>query len=258
MYAGIDVGSLSAEAVILDNFKIMAHSILPTGADSAKVARRALDNALKQANACFEDLKGIISTGYGRIVVPFADRQITELSCHARGAHFLLPTVRTVLDIGGQDCKVLHCNSEGGLIDFVMNDRCAAGTGRYLELVGRALGIPLEKMGGISLESDNPVEISSRCVVFAKSEVLSLNRKGSTKPDLLAGVHNAIADRAVEILNRLGVKNDFVMTGGVAKNIGVVRAVEKKTGCRVHLLEEPQIIGALGAAVFAAQGKNQE
>lgn len=254
MYAGIDIGSLSAEAVLLNGSGVLAHSILPTGADSAKVARRALDNALEQAGARLEELDGVVATGYGRVVVPFAQRHITELSCHARGAQHLFPGVRTVLDIGGQDCKVLRCDGNGKLVNFVMNDRCAAGTGRYLELVGRALGIPLEEMGELSLESVEPVQISSRCVVFAKSEVLSLNRKGAAKADILAGVHDAIADRVMQIVARLGLEDDFVMTGGVAKNIGVVRAIEKKTGSVIHLPQEPQIIGALGAAVFAAEG----
>jgi predicted CoA-substrate-specific enzyme activase len=252
MYAGIDIGSLSAEAVLINGSGVLAYSILPTGADSAKVARRALDIALEQADARFEDLVAVVATGYGRVVVPFAQRHITELSCHARGAYQLFPGVRTVLDIGGQDCKVLRCDGEGKLVNFVMNDRCAAGTGRYLELVGRALGIPLDEMGELSLQAEDPVGISSRCVVFAKSEVLSLNRKGAAKADILAGVHDAIADRVLQIVARLGVENDFVMTGGVAKNIGVVRAMEKKTGSVIHIPKEPQIIGALGAASFAA------
>ena len=258
MYAGIDIGSLSAEAVLLNDSGILAHSIMLTGADSAKVARRALDSALEQAGVRFEELQGVIATGYGRVVVPFADQHITELSCHARGAHYLFPSVRTILDIGGQDCKVLRCDGDGKLTKFEMNDRCAAGTGRYLELVGRALDIPLEEMGALSLEATAPLAISSRCVVFAKSEVLSLNRKGATKADILAGVHDAIADRVLELVARLGVKSDFVMTGGVAKNIGVVRSLEKKTGSRLLLPVEPQIIGALGAAVFAAEKGRSE
>jgi predicted CoA-substrate-specific enzyme activase len=253
MYAGIDIGSLSAEAVLLNRKGVLAHSILPTGADSAKVARRVLNSVLDQTGVRFEDLKKVVATGFGRVVVPFAQRHITELSCHARGAHTLFPSVRTVLDIGGQDCKVLRCDEAGKLVHFVMNDRCAAGTGRYLEMVSRALGIPLEQMGALSLEADDPVKISSRCVVFAKSEVLSLNRKGAAKADILAGVHEAIADRVMSIVARLGVENDFIMTGGVAKNVGVVRAIEKKTGSVIHLPEEPQIIGALGAAAFAAE-----
>jgi predicted CoA-substrate-specific enzyme activase len=253
MYAGIDIGSLSAEAVLLNRTGVLAHSILPTGADSAKVARRVLDSALAQAGTRFEDIERVVATGYGRVVVPFANRHITELSCHTRGAHHLFAGVRTVLDIGGQDCKMLRCDGEGKLIHFVMNDRCAAGTGRYLEMVSRVLGTPLEDMGALSLEATNPVKISSRCVVFAKSEVLSLNRKGAAKADILAGVHEAIADRVMAIVGQIGVQNDFVMTGGVAKNIGVVRAIEKKTGSVIHLPEEPQIIGALGAAAFAAE-----
>jgi predicted CoA-substrate-specific enzyme activase len=252
VWAGIDVGSLSAEAVIINEEKILSSSIILTGGDSAKAAQKAFSIALSQINpVTMKDIRYIVATGYGRVIVPFAQENITEISCHARGAHFFFPTVRTILDMGGQDCKAIRCDSNGKLVNFVMNDKCAAGTGRFLEITARALGIPLEEIGPLSLKAEKDCAISSRCAVFAKSEVLSLNRSGVPKEEILSGVHEAISQRVVEILSRVGIEKDFAMTGGVAKNIGVVKKVEKKIGLPVNIPSEPQIIGALGAALFA-------
>jgi len=252
VWAGIDIGSLSAEAVIINNKEVLSHSIIPTGAESAKTAQKALGIALERINpVTMQDIRYIVATGYGRGIVPFAHQNITEISCHARGAHFLFPSVRTILDMGGQDCKAIRCDSNGKMVNFVMNDKCAAGTGRFLEIMSRALDIPLDEIGPLSLRAEKECTISSRCAVFAKSEVLSLNRSGVPKEEILSGVHEAISQRMVELLSRVGVEKDFAMTGGVAKNLGVVKKIEMKIGLPVVIPSEPQIIGALGAALFA-------
>jgi predicted CoA-substrate-specific enzyme activase len=252
VWAGIDVGSRSTEAVILNEEGVLASSIIPTGAESAKTALRAMEKALEPLHPIsLQDIRYVIATGYGRVVVPFAHENISELSCHARGAQYLLPSVRTILDIGGQDCKVIRCDDKGNMVDFVMNDKCAAGTGRFLEIIARSLQVPLERIGELSLKATKGVAISSRCAVFGKSEALSLNRSGVPKEEILAGVHQAVCERAMELLSRVGMEEDFVMTGGVAKNLGVVKMIENKLGKPFNILPEPEIVGALGAALFA-------
>jgi predicted CoA-substrate-specific enzyme activase len=252
VWAGIDVGSRSTEAVILDEEGVLASSIISTGAESAKTALRAMEKALAPLHPrSFQDIRYVIATGYGRVVVPFAHENISELSCHARGAQYLFPSARTILDIGGQDCKVIRCDGEGNLVDFVMNDKCAAGTGRFLEIIARALQVPLDRIGVISLKATKGVAISSRCAVFAKSEALSLNRHGVPNEEILAGVHQSVCERAIELFSRVGLEEDFVMSGGVAKNIGVVKMIENKLGKPFHVSPEPEIVGALGAALFA-------
>lgn len=254
MWAGVDIGSLSAEAVIINHEKILSYSIIPTGAESAKTAEKAMQKALEPLNPLtLKDIKYIVATGYGRVVVPFAHQNITEISCHARGAHLLYPSVRTILDMGGQDCKAIRCDSNGKMVNFVMNDKCAAGTGRFLEIMARALEIPLDEIGPLSLRAKKECAISSRCAVFAKSEVLSFNRSGVPKEEILSGVHEAISQRMVELLSRVGIEKDFAITGGVAKNPGIVKKIEDKICLPVIIPQEPQIIGALGAALFARE-----
>ena len=252
--AGIDIGSLSTDAIIINERKnVLAYSILPTGARSKEAARRALQEALCRAGLQEEDLAYILSTGYGRAIVPFAQEQITEISCHAKGAFFLFPQTRTVIDIGGQDSKVIRLNARGKVVDFAMNDKCAAGTGRFLEVMARALEVPLEEMGEKSLQAQNPVAISSMCTVFAESEVVSRIADGYAIEDIISGLHNAISDRVISLLKRVGIEEQITMTGGVAKNIGVVRALESKLSTKLNIHSEPQIVGALGAALFALE-----
>ncbi len=250
--AGIDIGSSTSKAVILQNGKVLSYSIIPTGAESAGSAQKAMDEALKKVNGLsFGDIKWMMATGYGRVIVAFADETVTELSCHVRGANWLFPSVRTVLDMGGQDCKAIRCDDQGRLLNFVMNDKCAAGTGRFLELMAKVMELPLEDIGELSLQAKEEIRISSTCAVFGKSEVASLLRQGRKKPDILAGLHTAISDRVYTLLRRVGVTPDFAITGGIAKNIGMVRRLEEKVGLKALLPEEPQIAGALGAALFA-------
>jgi bzd-type benzoyl-CoA reductase Q subunit len=249
---GIDVGSLSAEAVIFVDDKLEASSLIRTGPDSAETARRALNVALEKTDMLQEDIEFTVATGYGRVIVPFADRNITEISCHAKGAHYFHPSVRTILDMGGQDCKAIRCDENGKVTRFIMNDKCAAGTGRAMEVMASLLQIPLEQMGARALRfAEDPVKISNTCVIFAKSEVLSLMREGLSSNEILAGLCDSVAERVKILVQRVGIENDFVISGGISKNLGVVSKIEQKLEICAHIPEEPQIVGAVGAALFA-------
>ena len=184
--AGIDIGSSSAKAVILNEQKILVRVILPTEPDSVGTAKKIMNQGLRLGQLTHSDIKFLVATGYGRINVPFANEHITEISCHAKGAHWLFPTVRTILDMGGQDCKAIRCNGEGGITDFIMNDKCAAGTGRFLEIIAESLDVPLEDIGPLSVKATGTVSISSICAVFAKQEIAALIRKGMRKEDILS------------------------------------------------------------------------
>ncbi|MBI5016440.1 MAG: benzoyl-CoA reductase, bzd-type, subunit Q [Deltaproteobacteria bacterium] len=240
--------------MILVDGEIASHSIVRTGPESAETAVEALEEALKRTTVCGKSIELTVATGYGRIVVPFADKNITEISCHAKGAHFFTPTVRTILDMGGQDCKAIRCDGSGKVTTFLMNDKCAAGTGRAMEVMAALLGIRLEDIGPLSLRaSGEPVKVSNTCVVFAKSEILSLMRQGVPTSDILAGLCDGIADRVISLLRIVGVEEDLMITGGISKNLGVVKRIEQKLGVKAHICFEPQIVGALGAALFAGE-----
>ena len=254
--AGIDIGSISAETVILKINRILAFNILPTGANSKTAGEKSFNEALAQTGIKKEDVKYIVATGYGRISIPFADKQITEISCHGRGAHFINKGVRTIIDIGGQDSKVIRVDSNGKSMDFVMNDKCAAGTGRFLEVMARSLEIPLQEMGKISLKARGSVTISSTCTVFAESEIVSLVAEGLPIENIINGIHQAIANKISSLATRVGVERVVALTGGVAKNIGVRKALEDKLGIKLFIPDEPQIIGALGAAIIAQELAN--
>jgi len=259
--AGVDIGSATSKVVLLNGDEVVCHSLIATGAESANSARRVMDEALQRSNLSPDDIAYIVATGYGRVIVPFAQETITELTCHARGANWLFPSARTILDMGGQDCKAIRCDEEGRLENFAMNDKCAAGTGRFLELMARVLGLSLDELGEVSLEATSEVMINSTCAVFAKSEVTSLIREGKARADVLAGLHSAIAARVYNLLRGVGVEPDLVITGGIGKNVGVVRKIEERVGLKALLPEEPQIVGALGAALIAreriASGKEE-
>ena len=251
--AGVDIGSSTSKAVLLDGDEVLCHSLIATGAESANSARRALNEALEKANLSVVEIGYIVATGYGRVIVPFAQETVTELSCHARGANWLFPSARTILDMGGQDCKAIRCDAAGRLENFTMNDKCAAGTGRFLELMARVLGLSLDELSELSLDARAEVRINSTCAVFAKSEVTSLVREGEDRRDVLAGLHSAIAARVYNLLRGVGVEPDLVITGGIGKNMAVVRKIEERVGLSALLPEEPQIVGALGAALFARE-----
>jgi benzoyl-CoA reductase subunit A len=199
-----------------------------------------------------EDMACIVATGYGRAVVPFAHGSLTEISCHGRGAHRLVPGVRTILDMGGQDCKAIRVNERGEVTRFVMNDKCAGGTGRFMEIIADVLKVPLFEIGGLSLKSTKAIAFSRVCAVYAKSEAVAMMRQGESKADILAGLHDAISTRVVALLRRVGIEDKFVITGGIARNVGVVTKIgEKLDGLAITIPAEPMIAGALGAALFA-------
>lgn len=254
---GIDSGSTSTNAVIMNQKKeIVAHAVVRTGAKSGESAARILEGILEKTNLKKDDLDLIVSTGYGRVSIPFADQNVTEISCHGKGAHFLNPKVRTILDIGGQDSKAIRLNEQGDVVDFVMNDKCAAGTGRFLEMMARTLEISIDELGPISLQSKENIEISSMCSVFAESEVISLIAQNKETADIAHGIHNAIAGKALSLLRRVGLEGDFMMTGGVAKNPGVVKVLEEQLKAPLYIYEEPEIVGAIGAALYGIETLN--
>ena len=250
-FAGIDIGSTMTKVVIMAE-QVVASACGATGPEHRKLANRVMEEALSRAGLRFNQISYVVATGYGRINVPFADRQITEISCHARGVSSLLPTARTVIDIGGQDCKGIKLR-DGKVVDFVMNDKCAAGTGRFLEVIAEGLGIKLEEMGELSLTFKNEVSISSTCTVFAEQEVVSKLADGVPVADLVAGVHRGIASRVFSMVSRLKIEPDVAVTGGGAKNIGLVRALEAKLGYPVIIPPEPLFTGAIGAALLGKE-----
>jgi len=252
-FAGVDIGSTMTKVVVMDKGEsILAWVVGPTGPEQRRLANKVMEEALQQAGLSFNEIDYVVATGYGRINVPFADRQITELTCHARGVASLFPTVRTAIDIGGQDAKGLKIN-DGKLVDFVMNDKCAAGTGRFLEVMADTLGLKLEDLGSISLKSTNKVKVSSACTIFAQQEVISRISNGILLEDILAGLHDAIASRVARMVQRLKVEPDVVLTGGVAKNVGVVKAMKENLGCEVLVPKDPLLSGAIGAAILGKE-----
>jgi bzd-type benzoyl-CoA reductase Q subunit len=250
---GVDVGSVSSQAVILVDGELYSYSNIRTGSDSPESARQAMEKALEETGMTLEDVHYIVGTGYGRVNVPFAKKAITEIACHARGANFMYgPTVRTILDMGGQDCKVIHCDGRGKVTNFLMNDKCAAGTGRGMEAFADLLSVPIEDMGRLSFEVDKePEPVSSTCVVFAKSEAVGLLRRGWPKEKVLAAYSSAMAHRVVELLERIGIEKEFAVTGGIAKNPGVVKRIEQEINIEaLQPTHDTQIAGALGGALF--------
>ena len=250
-FAGVDIGSTMTKVVLIDKSSNLLSTIKgPTGPEHRQLANEVMRQALEQASLQIDDISYIVATGYGRLNVPFADRQITELSCHAKGVSSLFPNVQTAIDIGGQDAKCMKI-ANGRLINFVMNDKCAAGTGRFLEVTAATLGIRLEAMGDISLKATKKIQISSLCTIFAQQEVVALLSRGEKLENILAGLHDALASRIAALARRLGIEPDLVLTGGVAKNIGMVRAIKESLGCEILVPEEPLLTGALGAAILA-------
>ncbi len=251
---GVDVGSVSSQAVVMVDGELYSYSSMRTGSDSPDSARNAMNWAMEETGLTLEDLNYVVGTGYGRVNVPFANRAITEIACHARGANFMYgPTVRTILDMGGQDCKAIRCDHRGKVTNFLMNDKCAAGTGRGMEVFADLLSVSIEDVGELSFTVDEePTPVSSTCVVFAKTEAAGLLRSGWPKNMVLAAYCSAMAHRVVSLLERCGIEKEFVITGGIAKNVGVVRRLEQETGMTSMTSEyDTQTAGAMGAALFA-------
>lgn len=251
--AGVDVGSRSAKAVILENGKVVSYSICDTGPESAKSAEMCMKQAMDRLGLGLDQVEYVVGTGYGRVLIPFANENVSEISCHAKGMHWCSPSVRTILDMGGQDCKAIRCDEKGRVTTFIMNEKCAGGTGRFLEVIAEILDVPLEKIGREALESKDRIPFNTVCAVFAKSEAILLCRQGISRGAILAGLHEAIARRCYNLLKRVSVERDFAITGGIAKNVGMVAEIKKKVGVDPVLADEPQTIGALGAALFAKE-----
>ncbi|HME33506.1 MAG TPA: acyl-CoA dehydratase activase [Terriglobales bacterium] len=266
---GIDIGSRSTQCVILEDGELLSYGNVETGPESAKSAYAAVDAAVyrrgelwgenrmqlpdvKTDHLRIEDMDYILGTGYGRAVVPFAHGTLTEIRCHARGAHWLVPGVSPILDMGGQDCKGIRVNERGDVTRFVMNDKCAGGTGRFIEIIADILKVPLSEVGELSLTSTKHIPFTTVCAVIAKSKAVALIKQGASKADILAGLHESISQRVLALLKGVGIADKFVITGGIGKNVGVVTRIrEKLGGMEITIPAEPQIAGAVGAALFA-------
>lgn len=261
-FAGIDIGSLTAEAVIVRENQIIGSEIIPVLPNPVESAKEVMQRVLEKTGLKLSEIKYIVSTGYGREKVQsqgMAQENISEISCHGFGAYSLAPEVRTVIDIGGQDAKVIKVDDQGRLENFVMNDKCAAGTGQFLEAMSRILEISLEELGPISLSSKKPVEMSNRCTIYIETEVLHFLQRGVSKVDIAAGVNKAMAERVFALARRIEPKKEVMLTGGVAKNIAVRNELQKMLKFKLVSPEiDPQLIGAYGAALFArARGLGQ-
>jgi predicted CoA-substrate-specific enzyme activase len=252
--AGIDIGSITAKAAVIENGTLLAVHTLPTGYNARQAGEDVFEAIVSSIGMNPTRIDAIVATGYGRNSVTFAQKAVTEITCHAAGVHFLDPAAQTIIDIGGQDSKAILLDDRGRVKDFAMNDKCAAGTGRFLEVMARALHAEIEEFGGISLQAQAPAAISSLCTVFAESEVISLISKGETRENIIAGIHESVAGRIGAMLNRMKWSPPVMMTGGVARNIGIVKALEAKLGTPILVNDHAQVTGAIGAALIAANG----
>ena len=253
--AGCDVGSLTSKAVIMKDGKIIESVIIKSKARPWESADEVMGLVLSRAGLTMKDIKSCVGTGYGRDKISFIDEAISEIACHGKGARWLVPSVKTVIDIGGQDCKALRLDDKGNMMKFITNDKCASGTGRFLEVMAKVLNLNLDEMGEMSVRSKQPITFASACTVWAQADVIQhLNDKVPIE-DIAAGVNNAMSSRMATLANNIGLEKDVCMTGGVAKNDGVVNALEKNLGIRIKRIrrEDPQIVGAIGAALFAME-----
>lgn len=253
LVAGVDLGSTTAKSVILDDEEIVGTSLASVGAEIVKDAERSLEVALEDAGLERHELEFVTGTGYGRFKVHFGQLVVTEISCHAKGAHFVFPDTHLVVDIGGQDTKAIRVTDEGEVDDFAMNDKCAAGTGRFLDVCAESLGYDVDEIGQLSLEADHPVRITSTCTVFAESEVTSHRARGKEPRNILAGVHKSIANRTSSLIQRVGIEPEVTFTGGVSKNEGMVRTLSDRLGMEVNVSSYSQWMGAIGAALYSRE-----
>lgn len=254
--AGCDIGSLTAKAVILKDGKMLASEVVLASAQPEKSATEVMTLALEKAGIKMEDIAYCVGTGYGRKHIPFMNGEESEIACHARGAVWQVPSARTVVDIGGQDAKAIRVDNQGNVERYIYNDKCASGTGRFLEIIADSLEIKLEDMGALSEKATEKLTLSNQCVVFAETEIISLVNEGKEIADIVSALHQAVANRAASLARGILVEPDAVMTGGVAKNSGMFSALERALGVKLHKVENPQINGALGAALFAADKAN--
>lgn len=252
VYAGIDIGAITAKAALFsEGGELVATIVIPAGYNRSQAAGQVLSLAMAQAGLTRQDISHLVATGYGRVQVPGADRVVTEISCHARGAHWLCPELATVIDIGGQDSKGIAVGPKGRVMDFVMNDKCAAGTGRFLEVMARALEVDLDRFGELSLNAKGKVSISSTCTAFAESEVVTHMASDVPREEIIAAIHESIAARVVSMVQRIPLQDTIVLTGGVVKNVGVVNSLRNRLGHEVYVPDLAQLAGAIGAALIA-------
>lgn len=251
--AGCDVGSLTTKAVIMKNKRLAASAIIRSGPKPAESARKVMDTLLAEAGLTEKDVDFCVGTGYGRSKIPFVNEEVSEISCHGKGAQWLVPSVRTVIDIGGQDCKVMRLSKDGDLVKFVTNDKCASGTGRFLDVMAKVMNLDISELGDRSLTSKSPIVFASMCTVWAQADVIKHINARKPAEDICAGINTAMANRVSMLVSALTVEDDICMTGGVAKNQGVVQALSKILGKRIKPIKraDPQLIGAIGAALFA-------
>lgn len=253
---GCDVGSRACKIVLLDDDKIVGSAIVPASDDSAESAERALKTVLEDSGIKKEDIAYTVGTGYGNPEIPFVQKNVAEMNCHAKGANFVNPKVRTLIDIGGMDCKVMKLNEKGSIENFAQNDKCASGTGLFLEDIAGVLETGVENLGDMSMQKTEDVKITNQCSVFALSEIISLVALKVTVPNIVAGIHAGVANRIVSMVHRVGLEDQFMLSGGVSKNAGVVGEIEEKLSIRLSVSDvDHQLLGALGAAVLAQSEK---
>ncbi len=251
---GIDIGSLSTKAALLLDGKVDCWELILTSPDTVASAQEVMDKVMKKAGLSLKNIDYVVATGYGRVQVPFANKNVTEISCHAKGTHWLFPDTGTVLDMGGQDLKAIRFDTKGRVVNFLLNERCAAGTGRFLERVAATLGMRLDEIGPRSLEIvDGPADIDSTCTVYAQKDILQLLQQGRHPNDILAGAFDALVRRISTMLERVGIERELSISGGIAKNIGVVKRIEDYFHRKARIFSEPQIVGAIGAALFGQE-----
>jgi predicted CoA-substrate-specific enzyme activase len=252
--AGVDVGSTQTKAVVMEQGAgIVGRALVDTGANVMKAAEHAFHLACEQAHLDARNVGFVVGTGYGRYKITFGNAQMTEISCHARGASYVFPETRTVIDMGGQDAKAISIGADGQVLDFVMNDKCAAGTGRFLANAADVMGITLDEVGPLSLEGTRPVKLTTVCTVFVESDILSYLSMGKKPPDILRGVHLAIAKRTISLARRVSIEPQITLTGGVARNIGMIRALEEVLDTTLQVSPDAHFMGAIGAALFALE-----
>lgn len=249
---GVDVGAATAKAAVVKDGEFVGSAVMPTGDNVIRAAEAITEQAVTSAGYKMADMDYVVSTGYARHYVKFADKAVSEIICHAKGANYMLPAVRTIIDIGGQDSKVIHVRENGTVADFIMNDKCAAGTGRFLEVMAGVLNTTIDQMGAISLTSDKPSTITSTCTIFAETECVSLRAEGTPREDMISGLHKAVARRVYLMGQNVGYRGDVAFTGGVAQNNGLVKHLMDCLNMQIVVPEKPQIMGALGAALLYA------
>lgn len=254
--AGVDIGAATAKTAIVKDGLMLAHAVMPTGYSVTQVAEKVTQEALEKAGLSMVDVDYVVSTGYARHVVTFSNKAVSEITCHAKGANMLIPEARTIIDIGGQDSKVIGLREDGTVNDFAMNDKCAAGTGRFLEVMADVLGLSIDEMGPEALKSKHPCVISSTCTIFAESEMVSLRAAKAKREDIVAGIHRSVALRVSIMGKSVGYKGCIAFTGGVARNDGVRYFLEQELGKELVVPEDPQTMGALGAALIAQSVAN--